>query len=94
MTLLADHRVLRLLGDLTAILGLPTAVSVEGIGFMLYSQVNPETEKIHDRMIPMLEHPTDIRSIIQWLEARIDMVRLRNGSQIGRQPVGEMNGLI
>ena len=94
MVSLTDHRVIRLLGDLTVVLGLPVALSAEGIGYMLYSQVNPDTEKIHDRMIPMLDKPTDLRSIIQWLEARIDMVKLRNGAQIDQRSMGGMNGLV
>lgn len=52
---------------------------------MLYSQLNPENERFHDRMIPILSHPVNLQTVIQWLEARIEMVQLRNGALLNQK---------
>lgn len=95
MVSLAEHRVLGLLGDLTREQGVPIAIALEGAPghYMLYSNADPNTNTIHDRMLPLLSKPTDIRGIITWLNSTIKMVKLRNGSVINDDVVDMVGAL-
>lgn len=87
MTSIEDFRVLHLMRDLTTLQGAPILMGAEPCGgFMLHSNLNPATERIHDRVIPILEKPVNLKNIISWLEARIEMVKLKNGSVLRDQP--------